>query len=91
MGSNISPKDISISWAGKESVVMTTLVEVRPIVFVLVPPLEMEPLRSTRVGLDGKQQVLDALERNVWSVRNHQISFGVVTIHYTTAKHVLHA
>ena len=55
MGSNISPKDISISWAGEESVVVTTLVEVRPIVFILVPPLEVKPLRSTRVGLDGKQ------------------------------------
>jgi hypothetical protein len=76
LGSNISPKDISISWAGKESVVVSTLVEVRPIVFVLVPPLEVEPLRSTRVGLDGKQQVLDALERDIWNIGNHQISFG---------------
>ncbi len=55
MGSNISPENISISWTGKESVVVTTLVEVRPIVFILMPPLEVEPLRSTRVGLDGKQ------------------------------------
>ena len=69
--SNVGPKDISIRPAGEESVVVTTLVMVRPVVLILMPPLQVKPLRSTRVGLDGKQQVLDALERNVWSVRNH--------------------
>lgn len=71
MRSNVGPENVSIRPTGEESAVVTTFVIVRPVVLVLVPSLQVEPLRSTRVGLNGKQQVLDALERNVWSVRNH--------------------